>query len=67
LSDHNGISEAQLEKESKTLDIKFNDLLKVFTEPTFLSTSKNLSKILLRKFFIITYYLFILILDEKKN
>lgn len=37
---NSGISEDQLEKESKTLDIKFNDLLKVFTEPNFLATSK---------------------------
>lgn len=33
----NGVSIEKLEKESKTLDIKYDDLLKVFTEPSFLA------------------------------
>ena len=36
------VSEDQLERESKTLDIKFDDLLKVFTEPNFLAKGKNI-------------------------
>lgn len=33
----NGVSIEKLERESKTLDIKYDDLLKVFTEPSFLA------------------------------